>query len=360
MIKTLTIFGSTGSIGTQTLDVVRAFPADFKVTGLTAFKKEELLRDQAEEFKARAVLAPTAEQIAELVEQADFVINAVPGFDGLAISLAAVKAGKILLSANKESLAIAGRFLRELAQKTGAQIRPLDSEASAIWQLAHHYGEANISSVTLTCSGGPFRGKTRADLAHVTLEEALAHPTWKMGPKVSLDSATLVNKVLEVYEVHHLFEVPLADIHVTIHPQSLVHSMVHLKTGATRMHITQNDMRLFISYALHFPDQPDCPWPILRARKSELDFDTPDRETFRPLKWLQLHAGNPNFPVILNAMNDLAVARFLKGELSFLGIYDFIEEGLGRYLWRVPPASLEELLAFHDEITEAFSHTPIA
>ena len=165
----------------------------------------------------------------------------------------------------------------------------------------------------------------------------------------------VINKVLEVYEVHNLFEVPLTDIHVTIHPQSLVHSMIHTKTGATKMHITQNDMRLFISYALHYPEQPVCPWPIERAKKSELDFDQPDATTFRSLKWLKLHAGNPNFPIILNAMNDLAVARFLAGELSFLGIYDFIEKGLEKYLWRKPPSSLEELLAFHEEITEAFN-----
>lgn len=388
-MKTLAIFGSTGSIGKQTLEVLRAFPGEFEVVGLTALKNEELLAEQAAEFLgqnglnkpentvkslcAQSFLAPTLTQVATLIDRADFIINAVPGFDGLAISLAAVRAStpaspKILLSANKESLAIAGRFLRELAAQTGAEIRPLDSEASAIWQLTE--GELNkkrddsktprqkhsISSVTLTCSGGPFRGKTTAQLANVTIEQALAHPTWKMGPKVSIDSATLINKILEVYEVHNLFDIPLRDIHITIHPQSLVHSMVHTRTGATKMHITQNDMRLFISYALHYPEQPDCPWPIERHRRSEMDFAQPDTETFRALQWLKLHGGNPNFPIILNAMNDLAVTRFLRGEISFLGIYDFIEEGLERFLFQTPPQTLEELLNFHKTITDFYEH----
>ncbi len=355
-MKTLALFGSTGSIGKQTLEVLRAFPGEFEVVGLTALTNAELLAEQAASLHVQTFLAPTPEQIDALIDRADYVINAVPGFDGLAISLAAVNAGKILLSANKESLAIAGRFLRELAQKTGAEIRPLDSEASAIWQLLTEHEE--ISSVTLTCSGGPFRGLTTAELASVTIEQALAHPTWKMGPKVSIDSATLINKILEVYEVHNLFDIPLKDIHITIHPQSLVHSMVHTKTGATKMHITQNDMRLFISYALHYPEQPDCPWPIERHRRSEMDFTPPDSKTFRSLQWFELHKGNPNFPIILNALNDLAVARFLRGEISFLGIYDFIEKGLERYLWETPPSSLEEMLRFHGKIQAGF-RTPI-
>ncbi|QQR54432.1 1-deoxy-D-xylulose-5-phosphate reductoisomerase [Candidatus Peregrinibacteria bacterium] len=357
MPKPLALFGSTGSIGRQTLEVLAAFPGEFEVVGLTAKSNKSLLEEQGKTLRAQTLLSPSSEQNQALMEQAEFIVNAIPGFAGLDISLAAIRMStperpKTLLSANKESLAIAGRFLREEAQKTAARIFPLDSEASAIWQLMHEYGASKISSITLTCSGGPFHGKTRQDLLHVTPAQALAHPTWKMGPKVSIDSATLINKVLEVYEVHHLFDIPLKDIHITIHPQSLVHSMIHTQTGATKMHITQNDMRLFISYALHYPEQPACPWPIERTRKSDLSFEQPDPETFRPLKWLKLHAGNPNFPIILNAMNDLAVARFLDGKLSFLGIYDFIEEGLQRHLWRLPPRNLEELLAFHAEISE--------
>ncbi|OGJ43265.1 hypothetical protein A2974_03655 [Candidatus Peregrinibacteria bacterium RIFCSPLOWO2_01_FULL_48_20] len=370
IMQKIAIFGSTGSIGTQTLEVLRAFAGEFEVVGLTALKNTELLAEQATEFLNKnglsklkngakslhvqtfqgAILAPIHTQIENLIEQADYVVNAVPGFDGLAISLAAVRAGKTLLSANKESLAIAGRYLRAEAAKTGAKIFPLDSEASAIWQLAHEYGADQIQSVTLTCSGGPFRGRTAAELAHVTPAEALAHPTWKMGPKVSIDSATLINKILEIYEVHNLFDIHLKNIHVTIHPQSIVHSMIHTKTGATKMHITQNDMKLFISYALHYPNQPKCPWPITRARKSELTFDQPDSATFRPLQWFELHKGNPNFPIVLNALNDFAVAEFLAGRLSFLGIYDFIEAGLEQFLWETPPRTLEETIAFHERV----------
>lgn len=377
-MKKITLFGSTGSIGTQTLEVLRAFPDDFEVVGLTAFKNAELLAEQTQEFleenglnkpkfEAKSVpghsfLAPTPAQMAALVTSADIIVNALPGFAGLEVSLAAVRAGKTLLSANKESLAIAGRYLRAEAEKTGAEIFPLDSEASAIWQLLHALTEGEpteknkVSSVTLTCSGGPFRGKTAAELAKVTVEEALAHPTWKMGKKVSIDSATLVNKILEIYEVHNLFDIPLRDIHVTIHPQSLVHSMIHTKTGATKMHITQNDMRLFISYALHYPNQPECPWPIERARKSELTFDQPDAETFRPLQWFNLHKGNPNFPIVLNALNDLAVQKFLAKEISFLGIYEFIEAGLERWLWEVPAATLEEMISLTKRVTNEYSN----
>lgn len=349
MIKKIAIFGSTGSIGKQTLEVVEAFPGAFQVVGLTAKTRAKALQAQAKKYGARSSLGVDF----SLMEEADYVVNAVPGFEGLAISVAALKANKILLSANKESLAIAGKYLRDL----GGQIFPLDSEASAIWQLMHQHGEDHLNSVTITCSGGPFLGKTRQDLENVTVEQALKHPTWKMGPKVSLDSATLINKVLEVYEVHHLFDIPLKDIHISVHPQSLVHGMIHTKTKATKMHITQNDMRLFISYALHHPHQPDCPWPILRAKRSELNFEAPDTNTFRSLQWLDQHKGNPNFPIVLNALNDLATARFLDGKMRFLEIYDFIEAGLEEWLWVKPPSTLEEMIQLHQEITQHYEHS---
>lgn len=359
--KKVAIFGSTGSIGTQTLEVLRAFPGEFEVVGLTAYSNAVLLQEQGKSLHhegalpGQRFLKPNASEVKSLVNTADFIVNALPGFAGLDVSLAAVRAGKTLLSANKESLAIAGKWLRAEAEKTGAQIFPLDSEASAIWQLMHEYGSDKISSVTLTCSGGPFRG--RKNLENITVEEALAHPTWKMGKKVSIDSATLINKILEIYEVHNLFDIPLKDIHITIHPQSIVHSMIHTKTGATKMHITQNDMKLFISYALHYPTQPVCPWPIVRTRKSELSFDQPDAETFRSLQWFHLHKGNPNFPIVLNALNDLAVARFLVGEISFLGIYEFIEAGLEKWLWEVPAATLDEMISLTEQITHEYSHS---
>ena len=352
-MKKLVIYGSTGSIGKQTLEVVDAFPGEFEVIGLTAMKSEALLKEQAKKYGAKSNLGVDL----SFIKEADYVINAVPGFDGLEVSVASLKAGKTLLSANKESLAIAGKWLKKMAQEHKAKIFPLDSEASAVWQLMHDYGPENLSSVTLTCSGGPFLGKTQEALKEVTVEQALNHPTWKMGPKVSLDSATLINKVLEVYEVHNLFQIPLKDIHITIHPQSLVHGMIHTKTKATKMHITQNDMRLFISYALHYPSQPDCPWPIERARKSEMEFKSPDPQTFRSLQWLEQHKGNPNFPVVLNALNDLATSKFLKGEMRFLEIYDFIEAGFKKWLWVKPPSNLEEMIQLHEQVTQEYEHS---
>jgi len=350
-MKKLVIFGSTGSIGKQTLEVIRKFPNEFRVIGLTAKRNASLLERQAKEFNAKAYLGLDKKQ--ELITAADYIINGVPGFAGLEISIETLRQNKTLLCANKESLAIAGCYLRELPGK----ILPLDSEASAIWQLIHEHKPKSIAAITLTCSGGPFLGKTTEQLKNVTIQEALAHPTWKMGPKVSIDSATLINKVLEVYETHNLFSVPLSQIKIMIHPQSIAHGMIHTKTGATKMHITQNDMRLFISYALHYPDQPPPPWPIQRTRKSDLDFIQPDPKTFRSLHWLELHKGNPNFPIILNAMNDLATKLFLDGKIKFLQIYDLIEDGLEKFLWEIPPTNLEDMIKFHHRITDHYEHS---
>ena len=350
-MKTLAIFGSTGSIGRQTLEVLDAFPGEFKVLALTAYSQRDLLEEQAQKHGAKAFVAPTHEEIAAVVQQADFIINALPGFAGLDVSLATVQAGKTLLSANKESLAIAGKWLRQLAEKTGSKIYPLDSEASALWQLMDEFGPEALSSITLTCSGGPFYGKKAAELEGVTVKEALNHPTWKMGAKVSLDSATLINKVLEVYEVHQLFDIPLKDIHIVIHQQSLVHALIHTKTGATKMHLAPKDMRFFIAHALFYPNKVTLPWKAPRLRRSELTFSQPDPETFRSLKWLHKHKGNPNFPIVLNAMNDFATAEFLAGRLGFLDIYACIEHGLERFLWAKPPQSLQEAIAFHHSIT---------
>ncbi|MBU0981922.1 1-deoxy-D-xylulose-5-phosphate reductoisomerase [Patescibacteria group bacterium] len=349
MIKKIAIFGSTGSIGTQSLEVLRTFPDKFEVVALSALQNAELLEKQA--TNCRSQLGPLDKKtINSLIAPADYVINAVPGFEGLLVSLQTVKAGKVLLAANKESLAIAGRHLCMIAKKTGAQIRPLDSEASAIWQLIFDHGRENVASATLTCSGGPFFGKKSEDLKFVTAKDALAHPTWQMGPKVSIDSATLINKILEAYEVSNLFDIPITKIQIVIHRQSVVHSMIHTYSGATKMHITQCDMRLPISYALNYPEQPSCPWQIKRTRKSELSFDTPDAETFRPIKWFAMHKGNPIFPIALNALNDIAVSRFLSGKIGFLDIYDFIENGLQKWLYTQPPNTLEEIISLHHRI----------
>ncbi|MEK9166949.1 MAG: 1-deoxy-D-xylulose-5-phosphate reductoisomerase [Patescibacteria group bacterium] len=349
-MKTIAIFGSTGSIGRQSLEVIEN-SQDFKVTFLTAHKNQELLNEQSEKFNSEQYLGDLNEDIiSEVVKTADIIINAIPGFNGIYVSLEALKNGKILLSGNKESLAVAGKFLIEIAKDNGGEIRPLDSEASAIWQLLNDYKE-DVSSITLTCSGGPFFGKKKQDLESVTIKEALQHPTWKMGPKVSLDSATLVNKVLEVFEIKNLFNLDISKINIVIHRQSVVHSMVHTKTGATKMQISQNDMRLPIFYALNWPVKKEYPWPPLRIRKSELNFAPADKDTFLPLKWLALHGANPNFPVILNAANDVAVAKFLAGEIKFLEIYDIIETALSKWILEVPIHDLTGLIEFHNKIS---------
>lgn len=349
-MKKVVIFGSTGSIGKQSLEVIEK-SQDFQVIFLTAHKNLKFLKEQSEKFGSEFYLGDlNAEIISKIIKNADLVINAIPGFEGIHVSLAALKNGKILLSANKESLAVAGKFLLEIAKENGAEIRPLDSEASAIWQLLNEYND-DVSSITLTCSGGPFYGKTKQDLNSVTIKEALTHPTWKMGAKVSLDSATLVNKVLEVFEIKNLFNLDISKINVIIHRQSVVHSMIHTKTGATKMQISQNDMRIPIFYALHWPEKKKYPWPPLRIRKSELNFAPADKDTFLPLKWLALHGANPNFPVILNAANDVAVAKFLAGEIKFLEIYDIIETAISKWILDVPIRDLKGLIAFHNKIS---------
>lgn len=356
-MKKLAIFGSTGSIGKQSLEVV--LKTELQVSVLTAFSKGKLLGEQGEKFGAKTFLGKlSSEKIIELLSDADYVINAVPGFEGLNVSVQTLRAGKVLLSANKESLAIAGKYLKQIAKENGAEIRPLDSEAFATWQLLNEHGFENLSSVTLTCSGGPFYGKKRTDLHDVSVAEALNHPTWKMGPKVSLDSATLVNKVFEVFEISNLFDIAPSAINIVIHRQSLVHGIIHTKTGATKMQINKNDMRLPIFYALMYPETPKSPWPYFTdAKKSELDFDKPDAETFRSIKWLELHRGNPNFPIVLNALNDIATKKFLSGEIKFLEIYEFIENGFERFLWEVPPHNLDELIAFHNKINDFYEHS---
>ncbi|MFA5855288.1 MAG: 1-deoxy-D-xylulose-5-phosphate reductoisomerase [Candidatus Gracilibacteria bacterium] len=348
--KPVAIFGATGSIGRQSLEVIEAFPGRFKVTALTGLTNEFLLKEQAKRHHAKAYMGLS--KMREIISGADYIINAIPGFAGLEISSETLHMGKTLLPANKESLAIGGRWLKEIARANGGRIYPLDSEASAVWQLIDEHGVDNVDSVDLTCSGGPFFGKTAADLAHITVEDALAHPTWKMGPKVSVDSATLINKLLEVYEVHNLFGIPLTKINILIHRESLAHGIVHLHSGARRVHAFQPDMRLFISYALNYPQQPISPWKIKRCRKSDLKFLKPDTTTFRPISWLRLHKENPNFPIILNAANDVAVSEFLAGRLPFLGIYDLIEKALEKFLWLPPPASFKEMVEFHCKITD--------
>ena len=336
--------GSTGSIGTQALDVVEK-SADLEVVGLAAGSSWELLTEQAARHGvARVALSdPDAaaraaehaelevlagpEGLVELITGADcdLVLNALVGSAGLGPTVAALGEGLDLALANKESLVVGGELVTALAEATGAQIIPVDSEHSALYQLIGSERPGTVDRLVLTASGGPFRG--RDDLEGVTREEALAHPTWAMGGKITIDSATLMNKGLELIEAHHLFGVPYERIDVVVHPQSIVHALVHLNDGASLAHLGYPDMRVPISYALHHPERADVPVETLDlARVGELTFEQPDAETFTCLRLAREAAdAGGTAPCVLNAANEVAVHGFLEGELSFTGIARVIE-----------------------------------
>jgi len=347
-MRRILIVGSTGSIGTQALDVV-ARSDSLEVVGLAAATNADLVLEQAqslgvqrialadEDAAARAaeqwtegqVLAGAAGLI-ELITEAecDLVLNALTGSAGLGPTVAALGEGIDLALANKESLVIGGELVGALAEATGAQVLPVDSEHSALYQLVAGEPAGAVDRLVLTASGGPFRGMT--DLAGVTPDQALAHPTWAMGGRITIDSATLMNKGLEVIEAHHLFGVPYERIDVVVHPQSIVHALVHLADGASLAHLGQPDMRVPISYALHHPDRADVPVPALDlASVGTLSFEEPDEETFPCLR-LARQAGieGGTAPCVLNAADEVAVAAFLEGDLAFTGIAEVVERAL--------------------------------
>ena len=341
-MRKVVILGSTGSIGVQALEVVGA-AAELDVVGLSADRSWEQLVEQARDHGVPviALADPDAAQkasggwkgrvlggeegIRELVADsgADLVLNATVGSAGLGPTIVALTEGIDLALANKESLVVGGELVTALAEATGARIIPVDSEHSALHQLIR--GETgNVEGIVLTASGGPFRGRT--DLRGVTREEALAHPTWEMGGKITIDSATLTNKGLEVIEAHHLFGVPYERIEVVVHPQSIVHAMVRLNDGASLAHLGLPDMRVPISYALHYPQRADVTVPTLDlAEVGELSFERPDLEAFPCLR-LAREAGEAGgtAPAVLNAANEVAVAAFLDGRIAFTGIADVI------------------------------------
>jgi 1-deoxy-D-xylulose-5-phosphate reductoisomerase len=355
--------GSTGSIGTQTLEVMRAERDRFELTALGASGRAAgALVDQAREFRPKVVavadeavvgtvaaLLPDCEVrpgdagMASLAEEADVVVNGVVGFAGLAVTLATLDAGRRLALANKESLIAAGPLVQRARTTSGAELVPVDSEHCAIHQcLRANAVGARVARIVLTASGGPFRGRSRSDLQQVGLDEALAHPTWQMGPKITVDSSTLMNKGLEVIEAHELFGVPaddgepgltFDDIDVVVHPQSVVHSMVEFTDGATIAQLSMPDMRLPIGYALAYPDRIDTAfgaidWGELRR----LDFEPPDRQAF-PCLGLAYEAGRlgETAPAWLNAANEVAVDAFLQGRIRWVEIAEVLETVLGRH-----------------------------
>jgi 1-deoxy-D-xylulose-5-phosphate reductoisomerase len=365
--RRLLILGSTGSIGTQALDIVRAGAADgaFELVGLSAERSWEALVEQARshgvkrialvdpDAAARAAEAWTdgevlvgAEGLVRLVveSEADLVLNALVGSAGLGPTVATLGEGIDLALANKESLVVGGELVMQLAEATGARILPVDSEHSALHQLIAGERPGTVTKLVLTASGGPFRGRSRAELESVTVEQALRHPTWEMGGKITIDSATLMNKGLELIEAHHLFGMPYESIDVVVHPQSIVHSYVQLCDGAALAHLGHPDMRVPISYALHFPERVDVPLRALDlAEVGALTFEPVDPEAFPALRLTREAAkAGGTAPCVLNAANEVAVHAFLAGRLGFLGIPAVIEETLER-LGAKPVRAFESL-----------------
>ncbi|GAA3926140.1 1-deoxy-D-xylulose-5-phosphate reductoisomerase [Microbacterium soli] len=326
-MRRIIVLGSTGSIGTQALDVIRANPRRFELVGISAGSDTELVAQQAEEFHLEhtAMGAVESEQLVRDVE-ADVVLNAITGSIGLGSTLAALGAGRTLALANKESLIVGGALVRQAAAE--GQIVPVDSEHSAIAQALRSGVSAEVRRLVLTASGGPFRGRTRAELADATPEQALAHPTWNMGRMVTTNSATLVNKGLEVIEAHLLFDVPYDDIEVVVHPQSVVHSMVEFVDGSTIAQASPPDMRLPISLGLDWPHR-------VGGVGRPLDWRTATSWTFEPLDSDAFPAvalakavgrAGGTFPAVYNAANEQAVNAFHDGRVPFLGIVDTIQQ----------------------------------
>jgi 1-deoxy-D-xylulose-5-phosphate reductoisomerase len=346
-MKKVLILGSTGSIGTQALDVVGR-SRELQVVGLAAGGGWETVLAQAREHGVPAVALADSEAaerargewsgrvlageegVRELIAEsgADLVLNGIVGAAGLASTVVALSEGIDVALANKESLVVGGELVMALAEGTGTRLLPVDSEHSALHQLIGAEAPGTVERLVLTASGGPFRG--RDDLAGVSVADALAHPTWRMGGRITIDSATLMNKGFEAIEAHHLFAVPYEQIEVVVHPQSLVHSLIQLVDGSSLAHLGYPDMRVPISYALHFPNRADVDVPRLDlATAGELSFEAPDLETFGCLR-LALAAGEAGgtAPCVLNAADEVAVAAFLAGRIPFVGIEAVIERVL--------------------------------
>ena len=359
MTTTVSIAGSTGSIGTQALEVVAAEPDRFEVVALGAATSVEALAEQARTWRPKVVALVDASRAAELeaavppgtevvagpdaltaiADVAEVCVNGVVGFAGLGVTLATLSSGRRLALANKESLIAGGPVVRAVRARPGAgELVPVDSEHCAVHQClrAQHPDAVAgpwVRRIVLTASGGPFRGRSRASLEGVTVEEALAHPTWSMGPKITVDSSTLMNKGLEVIEANELFDVGFDRVEVVVHPQSIVHSMVELTDGATIAQLSQPDMRLPIAYALAHPERISTPFGAIDwTAVGRLDFEAPDHEAF-PCLGLAYDAGRAGglAPAWLNAANEVAVAAFLEGRIRWISIPDVLEAVLGRH-----------------------------
>ena len=371
-MKKIAILGSTGSIGTQTLDVVRA-NGDIEVLGISAGRNVKMLEEQAREFHPKLIavwdenaakdlavrlqdmdvkIVSGMDGLLELARmpETDILVTAVVGMIGIRPTMEGIKAGKDIALANKETLVTAGHLIIPMAKEYGVQILPVDSEHSAIFQALHGEKREQVEKLLITASGGPFRGRKRDELKNVTLADTLKHPNWVMGQKITVDSATLVNKGLEVMEAKWLFDVDLDHIQVVVQPKSIIHSMVEFKGGAVMAQLGTPDMRLPIQYALYYPERRYLEGERLDFHKlKEITFEDPDMETFLglPMAMDAARAGG-SMPTVFNAANELAVKKFLQEKIGFLDIYEIIGQSMDRHQVIANP-DLDEILAVEAE-----------
>ena len=371
-MKKIAILGSTGSIGTQTLDVVRAND-DLEIVGLSAGNNIDKLEEQIREFHPRLAavwnedaardlavrvrdldvkIVSSMDGLLELakMEEADILVTAIVGMIGIRPTMEAIRAGKDIALANKETLVTAGHLIMPLARKMNVQILPVDSEHSAVFQAIHGEKKEQIHKLLITASGGPFRGRKTAELREVTLEDTLKHPNWVMGQKITVDSATLVNKGLEVMEARWLFDVDLDHIQVVVQPQSIIHSMVEFEDGAVIAQLGTPDMRLPIQYALCYPDRRYLAGDRLDFRTlKQITFEEPDMETFQGLPMaIEAAEKGGSMPTVFNAANELAVKKFLQRKIGFLDIYDIIGQSMERHTLVKEP-DLDQILEIEKE-----------
>ena len=374
-MKNIAIIGSTGSIGTQTLEVVRAND-DLKVIALAAGNNVELLEKQVREFKPAYACMSSEEKAKELREklfdmpvkvlcgmeglleiavipEVEILVTAIMGMIGIRPTIVAIEAGKDIALANKETLVTAGHIIMPLAKEKNVQILPVDSEHSAIFQSLQGGKKEQVSKLLLTASGGPFRGRKREDLVNIQVEDALKHPNWAMGRKITIDSSTLVNKGLEVIEAKWLFGMDLDQIEVVVHPQSVIHSMVEYKDGAVIAQLGTPDMKLPIQYALYYPDRKFLAGERLDfAKMGTMTFEKPDMETFRGLALaLESSKAGGSMPTVYNAANELAVAKFLDRKIKYLEIVEIIETCMKAHKIIENP-SVDEILEVEKSVYE--------
>ena len=375
----IVLLGSTGSIGTQTLDIVRNYSSDLEVVALAAGSNVALMEQQIREFMPKKAVMwseeaakDLKEKVADLsvevlagmeglleivtMEEADTVVTAIVGMIGIRPTIAAIESGKTIALANKETLVTAGHIIMPLAKEKGVKILPVDSEHSAIFQSMNGEKKEQIDKILLTASGGPFRGKKTEDLLNIRVEDALKHPNWSMGRKITIDSATLVNKGLEVIEAKWLFDVSLDKIQVVVHPQSIIHSMVQYKDGGIIAQLGTPDMKLPIQYALFYPDRRDLPGKKLDFYElSQMTFEKPDMETFYGLR-LAFDAAKigGSMPTVYNAANEKAVSLFLDRKIGFLQIPEFIQKAMENHKMIENP-SVNEILSAEKEAYDYIS-----